>query len=621
MRLLLIADACSDFEYVLSCCDTEIVKLSVKDSVYADINGFDAYCVFADYKCFDPRLREKLEKELASGKRFFVEAMSSFGDIYSAEPKSTVRSRLVVVNKSINGLTVGDLLDDGNNRFCRPHYDVGNMTPLLVYRDHIIAHRHLNLKKEEIVKDSSHGLWLVGENLLFSSFTLHNFNRARFSPRASWQSVISFIAKWLTGNEPSQMPDPVVTCGVNADLSNDESFEKYRQNAVCRGIAWLKNFLVDNGEGGILEGLRHNINSDGAQQIARSVRADCSGEAAGAFRFFGMKNDDADCLTVAKNLEQFVLGPMLVKGGLFDGMLRWSDAGWPVCYQDDVARAILPMLYSCAFFGGNDYLPDICRILDFLVKTTPMDGCRDFRTDAPGLDEDKINEIQNKEHGTPSAHYNAYYHAALILAYKCTKNETYLAVGKKGIETLMNLYPDTRREQSETEEMCRLVLPLAVLYDVTGEIRHKDMLYRVVGDLVKHKHPSGGYYEWDTGYTAVCSRESQGECSLLTENGDPVADLLYSTNWLPIAFAVAYKVTGDKMFYDLWRDVAAFCINAQISSADPKTDGSWCRAFDLELKEVYGCPHDVGWAANCSETGWTNAEILMGLMLPELFEK
>lgn len=144
------------------------------------------------------------------------------------------------------------------------------------------------------------------------------------------------------------------------------------------------------------------------------------------------------------------------------------------------------------------------------------------------------------------------------------------------------------------------------------------MLYRVTDDLVKHRHHSGGYCEWDTGYQANFSRDSSGECSLLTHNGDPVADLLYSTNWLPVAFAMAYHVTGDCRFYDLWRDVAAFCLKVQVKSKDLKTDGSWCRAFDMELGEVYACPHDVGWAAKCSESGWTNAEILMGLMMPDI---
>jgi hypothetical protein len=177
----------------------------------------------------------------------------------------------------------------------------------------------------------------------------------------------------------------------------------------------------------------------------------------------------------------------------------------------------------------------------------------------------------------------------------------------------MALYPDTDREQSETQEMCRLVLPLAALYDATGEERHREMLYRVVKDLETHKHPSGGYYEWDTGYTATCNRESPTECSLLTENGDPVADLLYSVNWLPIGFAYAYYVTGDEWFRNLWNDVVRFCLRTQIISDNPLNNGSWCRAIDSSRREAYGMPHDVGWGPCAVESGWTVGEILMGI--------
>ena len=81
----------------------------------------------------------------------------------------------------------------------------------------------------------------------------------------------------------------------------------------------------------------------------------------------------------------------------------------------------------------------------------------------------------------------------------------------------MAAYPDTELEHSETQEKCRLVFPLAALYDATGEEKHRQMLYRVVSDLEKVKHPSGGYYEWDTHYKARYSRVSTTECSLLTE--------------------------------------------------------------------------------------------------------
>ena len=144
------------------------------------------------------------------------------------------------------------------------------------------------------------------------------------------------------------------------------------------------------------------------------------------------------------------------------------------------------------------------------------------------------------------------------------------------------------------------------------------MLYRVVNDLQVHKHPSGGYREWDTGYTAACSRESTGECSLLTQNGDPVADLLYSVNWLPMGFAYAYHVTGDEWFKTLWREVVCFFLSCQSHSENPLLNGCWFRGFDMERWDPYGCPHDVGWAVNAAETGWTNAQILLGMMLPDV---
>ena len=100
-----------------------------------------------------------------------------------------------------------------------------------------------------------------------------------------------------------------------------------------------------------------------------------------------------------------------------------------------------------------------------------------------------------------------------------------------------------------------------------------------------------------------------------------MADLLYSVNWLPMGFAYAFHVTGDAWFASLWQDVVKFFIRSQIISDDPKTNGSWCRGFDMELGEAYGCPHDIGWAAYASESGWTNAEILMGMMLPEIMNK
>ena len=625
MKCMLLSEYDSDLKTVLESCGVEITQVKYAEANATDISSFDTFCILADGSVLDPRFRIRLEKEIEKGKRIFTEALNSWMGIYSADPVDTTRSRLVVIQPEngelISGLQTGDLLDDKSNKMMQPWYSVPGLRPLLVYKDHIIAHRHINATKDEILNNSKLGLWMIGENVMMSSFTLHNFNKARFAPRDTWWKVISFIARWITGNAPKVRPNPVVWHNYNIDLSDDKVFEKYRKDAIHSGINWLTGFLVDNGYGGIREGLRHNIDSDGIQTVATSIRSDCSGEAAGAFRMFGDIYNNKEYTAIAERLNDFVMGPMTVKGGVYDGMIRWTHTAWQVCYQDDAARAILPILFECLFTGNMKRFPDVCRSLNFLVKTTAQDGCRVARTDIPYLTEKRLANLSEAEHGLASAHYNAYYHAALLLAYKIGGNPVFLDVGKKGLETIMSLYPETKREQSETEEMCRLILPLAALYSATKDNKHLDMLLKVTHDLEIHRHESGGFLEWDTGYHASCSRESHGECSILTENGDPVADLLYSINWLPTGFAYAYHVTHDKLFLKLWREIVSFFVRTQIHSNEPKTDGSWCRAFDLDLGEVYSCPHDIGWASCCSETGWTEAEILMGMMLPDYIER
>lgn len=289
-------------------------------------------------------------------------------------------------------------------------------------------------------------------------------------------------------------------------------------------------------------------------------------------------------------MNEIVYGPMFVRDGLFDGMVRWCTSSWNVCYQDDVARALLPGLYDALYMGDRSHLEDICRAMDFLLRTTARDGLRIARTDNHDLTEAEMGKLRQQEHGLASAHYNAYYHAALLLTGRASGESRYIEAAQRGLERIMELYPETVREQSETEEMCRMILPLAILYQSTREEKHRQMLYRVSQDLQKVRHPFGGYREWDTGYKAACSRESREECSVLTENGDPVADMLYSSNWLPMGYAFAYEATGDPWFYELWKDSAVFCLKTQMFSDRAHLDGAWCRAFDMDLKEAYAAP-------------------------------
>ena len=223
--------------------------------------------------------------------------------------------------------------------------------------------------------------------------------------------------------------------------------------------------------------------------------------------------------------------------------------------------------------------------------------------------------------GCVSAHYNASYLASLLLYHLLTGEQDYYQAGVKGLTTLMAHYPETAREHSETQELCRLILPLAVLWKVSNDPEHKSWLYRVAADLDRFSHPGGGFIEWDTGHIAVCAGVKDGESSVLADNGDPVTDMIYSANWLPLGLGLAYGFTHDEWFRERRDRVNRFFAAAQIESPDPIINGIWTRSIDLDLREVYGVPNDVGWAPWSVETGWTIGEIVSGLLLALLDER
>jgi hypothetical protein len=270
-------------------------------------------------------------------------------------------------------------------------------------------------------------------------------------------------------------------------------------------------------------------------------------------------------------------------------------------------------LLKALYTGDFTRLQEYRDALDYLVKTTGTDGLRVARTDIINLDEDALNALSQTAADYPSPHYNGYYLAALLLAGKITHEQRYIDVGLTGLASIMKTYPHLMRGVSETESLCRMVLPLAFRYWVTGEQTHREELYRLCGDLQKMKHPSGGYLEWDSDYSAELSLTENAECSLLAKNGDPVVEQLYAINWLPLGFIQAYLVTGDDYFYGLWKEICTFFVTSQLHSENPQINGAWTRSFDVERMEVFGLPNDIGWGPFAIESGWTMGEITAGM--------
>jgi hypothetical protein len=487
------------------------------------------------------------------------------------------------------------------------------------------AHDWVEVSEELLGRISDRALWFEEpDHLLVCSFRLSQFRRARFAPKRKVPKVISYIVGWL-------LQKNVKLDNLQFAYSFDESglelapLEKRISRSVNRAFAWFEKsgVLREEGRGGVWEGMGTEITPDGSQRVSTIRRVDCIGEVSLPYFLNYLRSANERDLLISERLHDYVFDCFLnTDPGDLHGMMRWTEEAWGVCYQDDVARALIPHMLKCLYTGSRYRLDETVDALRFLVRTTGTDGTRVYRTDNISLTQERIRTLQSEPGNLPSAHYNGYYWAALFLGYKLTGEPSFLDTGVRGMETIMSVYPETIREHSQTQEYCRLILPLAWMYWVTGNPLHLEWLYEVVDDLQSFKHSSGAYLEWDDGLKAAMRHGmGEGESAMLTRNGDPVADLLYSNNWLPIAFMQAYFVTKDNRFLELWEEHVSFLISAQLESDNPAIDGAWARAFDVNLKEVFGSPADAGWGPWAIESGWTVAEITSGLLMGLLKEQ
>ncbi|MBR2646365.1 MAG: hypothetical protein IKD47_02235 [Clostridia bacterium] len=617
-RILLITNGDSDFRRLLEAhCNVTVGDL---DTVNVDVDAYDAFCVLAGIEDvpinLSAPLHTAMNKFRAQGKPVFCEFMGPIGRVRLRGTVDTTRQRMVYFSEEkIEGLQNGDLLDGQSNDCIKYLPMKDSHVPVLTYQEYVCAHSNVEIAKDKH-REGQWALWWLEKTTLISSIRLCNFQRARFAPQDKWQAIVTNILSFLAGEAIKPAFSPVC-CYYKTTVTSVED----TKGAVRLGLDWITNagMLKNGGAAGSHEGFTNRIYAkSGVHTKNKTIRTDCTCEIGGALLYDAYLTGNEQSKKAADALFKFAFDWLQVKDGPHKGMFRWSEDAWETCYQDDVARAIFPLLLCQHFDKEIPYFEEIKATLDYMLIATGADGMRIAATEIEDMTPEWTAELKKAGMAAPCAHFNSYYHAVLLLAYRACGKEEYLQYAEKGLATLMALYPDTRRETSETEEYCRLIFPLAVLYGVTGKQEHYEWLCRVAEDLQQRRHPSGGYAEWDTGYTAFCSRNHKGECALLAENGDPVADLLYSNNWLPLGFAYAYLVTGEQRFYDLWLNTASFILSAQMHSEDKLLNGAWARAFDMDRGENYGIPHDVGWGPYCIESGWTVGEILMGLQFMQL---
>lgn len=162
---------------------------------------------------------------------------------------------------------------------------------------------------------------------------------------------------------------------------------------------------------------------------------------------------------------------------------------------------------------------------------------------------------------------------------------------KTAIQITMDKYPEgwlwTNGLQ---QERARMILPLAWLVRVEDSEQHRLWLNRVCKDLLKYQVSCGALREvlgeGNKGkYGAPRDNQHYGttEAPVIHSNGEPVADMLYTSNFAFFALNEAAQATKNPEFLEAVNMIADFLVRIQsTSSGRADLDGCWFRAFDYE---------------------------------------
>ncbi len=491
-----------------------------------------------------------------------------------------------------------------------------------------------------------------GQSLLVATTKLSQFATARYAPRDAWAAVWKHVLEWLAPGQPVQTLTwtPVVhpSYGKDEPLPADAATQAFR-----RGVAWYEKanlFILPawrqdgdeepffprtaprhpapggDGSYGMAEGLNGGVEYDGTQPVNYALRGDCMGETAFPLALAGLIDRDSRRARMAANLADFVYFNSILTKGLRGnpksasfGLLGWSAqrASVDVYYGDDNARSMLGTIGAAAALRSAKWDERLLRTLLANFRTGGKLGFRGHRLDEVPLEEHGWRYYFDRETIDYQPHYEAYLWACYLWAYRQTGYQPFLDRARNGIRMMVEAYPDRWRwTNGIQQERARMLLPLAWLVRIEDTPEHRGWLARIAKDMLAAQDESGAIREEigasDHGdYRPPRTNAAYGtsEAPLIQQNGDPVSDLLYTTNFAFLGLHEGAAATGDPLYKTAEDKLAGFLCRIQARSERPEFDGAWFRAFDYRRWDYWGSNSDWGWGVWSVESGWTQAWI------------
>lgn len=501
------------------------------------------------------------------------------------------------------------------------------------------------------------------KNTMVALTCMTNFKTARYAPNDNWSAVWNKILVWLTGDKRLVLnhwsSDPQPSYSQTASLPSDA-----RKTAVRRGTEWLYNGrflihpswkelvlqnqgdgtapfgapissdkLIGDGSDGVLEGHASTIYYDGSEQYRFWLRNDVQGEVSFLLASAANLLNDPKYALTSEHIIDYMMyesvfrkGPRANKDSATYGLLGWADTHPYVFYNDDNARALLGVIGASSLLNNQRWNKYIVECILANLRTCSKQGFQGGRLEEPQILEKGWQFFNDRDYTNPHPHYESWMWACYLWLYNKTGFKPLLDKAKSGIRITMEAYPDKWSwTNGIQQERARMILPLAWLVQVEDTAEHRQWLDAVVRKLLENQMECGAIREElgaeGTGqFGGAKSNRDYGitEAPLIAVNGDPVSDMLYTSNFAFFALNEAAHATGNADYKKAVDKLSDFLIRIQVKSDNHlDLDGAWLRAFDYNRWDYYASNADAGWGAWSTLTGWIQSWIVATQALVE----
>lgn len=496
-----------------------------------------------------------------------------------------------------------------------------------------------------------------GGNVLIASTKLSQFITGRYAPYARWQTLWHKVFSWVAGVDSADVNAPEWTPSMNANYGPDEELaDDAYSEAVRLNIEWfLNSSIMPNSDGteGIYECFRsgNGFNPYGDQYRGKNFRSDCNAESLGAIALAGALLGNEEYKTVAANVMDWLLNESELANGdranvnmAQYGLLSWHSGAMDQYYGDDNAKAIIGLILGATALETDEYDQRILEAILANFRTTGTNGFRGAVLKAADLEANGWEYYYNRSITNYQSHFESLLWACYLWAYNQTGYEPLLERSRTAIGLMMSAYDNTMAADADNsdewywtnglqQERAKMLLPLAWLVRVEPTDEHIGWLDKMVTDLIAYQDEATGALREAFGengvgvpvYTQFSKNSDYGkhESPVISSNGDPCSDSLYTTGFAVMALNEAYAAiaaTGDATTAAEYQGYAEKLSDyhvriQQISQGAPQYNGAWFRGFDYEKWEVYGSDGDAGWGIWCVETGWCQSWISSTLSL------